>query len=86
MKLGFEATHNRVSTYEPPQMRDAVMRRYRRIVETGNPERVAGLMKFMPDRSHISFEVVHLPLSGKGGGVEHIISAYDFDYRADDPD
>lgn len=76
--LGFEGTGRLVSTYEPRQMRDTVMRRYRRVTETGESSMARGHIGTIPDKTHIFFELVHLPLSAGGDGVAHIISVYHF--------
>ena len=80
--LGFEGTDKRVSAYEPASMRDAVHRRYSRIIRTGEPEMVRGYITSMPEHDHLPFELVHLPLWGEGPGVRHIISAYQFNFIA----
>ena len=76
--LGFEATNMRVSAYQPATMRDAVRQRYTRITRTGRPEMLRGHIASMPEHEHLPFELVHLPLWGKGEGVQQIISAYQF--------
>ncbi|MEQ9560687.1 MAG: hypothetical protein RIG67_33330 [Rhodospirillales bacterium] len=78
--LGFEGTNMRVSAYEPAAMRDAVQRRYFRILRTGEPEMVRGHIASMPEHDHLPFELVHLPLRDGGEGVWHIISAYHFGF------
>lgn len=80
--LGFEATNKCVSAYEPASMRDAVHRRYSRIVRTGEPEMVRGYITSMPEHDHLPFELVHLPLWGEDPGVRQIISAYQFGFVA----
>ena len=82
--LGFEGSGRLVSTYEPPQMRDAVLRRYAQVVATGTSSLVRGHFATLPQKSHVFFELVHLPLWGDEDRVQHIISAYHFGAGEDD--
>lgn len=80
--LGFEGTNRLVSSYEPEAMREAVRKRYAAVVATGQSSMARGYFTTLPDRSHSSYELVHLPLWGDADRVQHIISAYHFGFKA----
>ncbi|MBO6521858.1 MAG: PAS domain-containing protein [Rhodospirillales bacterium] len=80
--LGFEGSGKLVSTYEPESMRKAVSRRYAHVVSTGETSMARGHIANMPGKEYLAFELVHLPLWGRHDKVEHILSAYDFGFRA----
>ncbi len=78
--LEFEATGKTLRDFRPPEMTKIVRARYDEMVSTGRSWVVAGKLRYVPNKSYQTFEVVHLPLFDSAEEVSHIVSSYDWNF------
>jgi len=78
--FGFDRTGKCVSDGYPAEKVEMIVNRYRLPFTTGEPARVVGHLTAVGKDYPLSFEAIYLPLRGKSGAIEHVISAYDFSY------
>ncbi|MBO6948325.1 MAG: PAS domain-containing protein [Rhodospirillales bacterium] len=77
--LGFEGTGMRIGELEPPEMSRNLMERYRRMLQTQQPESRRAQIEHLEHRKFVTYEVLHVPwLDDAGSRVSQIMTVYQF--------
>tara|TARA_B100000965_G_scaffold183559_1_gene153253 strand:+ start:302 stop:874 length:573 start_codon:yes stop_codon:yes gene_type:complete len=69
-----------------PEAAKVVAERYRLAITANGSVRKVGQLNLAREDLPVTFEGIYLPLVGESGGIDHVISAYDFNFKpsADD--
>jgi hypothetical protein len=82
----FDRTGKLLSEMYDPEAAEEISERYRLAVVANQPVRKVGYLYLARETLPTAFEGVYLPLLGESGAIEHVISAYDFDYQPQEGD
>lgn len=84
--FGFDRTGQTIAESFPQERVPMIIKRYALPRRTGKPVRVVGYLTAVGKEFPFAFEGIYLPLRDRDGNIEHVISAYKFDYEPVDAD